>query len=293
MVPGKGVLAMKIEHGFAIGLALTSVGGATLALAPLLRPQLPDAPSAAWQMMNWAAIALLAAGLLMVLALAVVWLFGHLFRAVIQIEMRRSRCHYYISEAGVKDLAPLYDQYIDLFGRDLIPQEEFARWIEKNASIAYRVWRQNSRNLGESPEPIGFFDIEPLTSRGERRLRAERPNTLSITVDDIHSARLRPPHAYYVGSVGAPRGASDLVKGITLTFLVATIERLAEQRAITVYARPATDEGLYLIKLFQFTKLQKLPDKEAVWQRVLPAGARLTQDEQKFKRFTKVLRTLS
>lgn len=281
---------MKVGYWFGAGMAVTTLGGATLALVPAARSRLPTLQESWWQVTEWLGVALLAVGILLVAVVVICVVTGNVLRAVIQIDMWRGRDHYFISEAGERDLPDLYSQYVDLFGRELIPQDEFARWIKKNPSIAYRVWRQNSRNLGQSPEPLGFFDIEPLTNRGERRLRAERPDTLGITVADIHSGRIKPPHAYYVGSVGTPRGASDLVKGVTLTFLVATVEKIASQRAITVYARPATDEGLYLVKLFEFTKLQNLPDKDAIWQRVLPSGARLTDGDVKLKRFVKIVR---
>jgi hypothetical protein len=250
------------------GIALSGLGSAVVTVPSSARKYLPSGYGEHVDALDQVGLFLIVLGVLLAIVSAVLWVFRRVSETVV-VEFNRGRYHYYQVQAGVGDLDRLYEFYEDLFGRDLVPQNEFSRWISKNPKIAYIVMRVK-RDPGANPEAIGFFDLEPLTSRGAAKLRTARPNTLSLEVSDISSERRERARDYYVGSVGAKKDSSDFIRGMCLAFLVGTVQKLASERSITLYARPATDQGLYLVReLFGFSKIQTLPDKEAVWTHVI------------------------
>jgi hypothetical protein len=195
-------------------------------------------------------------------------------------EFLRGRYVFFPSQAGVGDLDELYRHYTDLFGPELVPQAQMASWIQKNPSIAWRVLRYDQQKQREPPQLIGFFDIEPLTAEGEQKLRKESASTLALEKPDIRSKKAREGRAYYIGSVGALKGRHTLEAGVTMIFFIQALENLCRNRNITVYARPATDDGVYLVREeFRMVKLYQKPDKEAVWVKEITASDFRSQEK--------------
>jgi hypothetical protein len=255
-------------------VASVGLGGITLgSAAPFLLPDfLPGlVPTFAIPYVKIVALALVIVGIACVVWAVLTWCLRPLADAIIAIRLTHGRYSYFISQAGMTDLDELYMHYVDLFGHSIVPQPQMVLWLKKNPRIAFRVLASDSKRPHEKPTVVGFFEIEPLTSSGESKLRRPDANTLSIGPSDIKSPRSGLPHAYYVGSVGSPKACGDFHRGITMAFLLEAVRDLCSAGRITVYARPATDVGLYLVKqLFAMSKLQDLPDKEAVWARDIP-----------------------
>lgn len=218
---------------------------------------------------------MLTAALAAVCLLAALFIFINLPLAVSfrTFELLLGRYGFFPSQAGVRDLDGLYQHYTVLFGPELVPQAQMAAWIQKNPTIAWRVLRYSKRNLSQPPQLIGFFDIEPLTAEGEQKLRKESVSTLALEKADIRSKRAREGRAYYIGSVGALKGRNTIEAGVTMVFFIQALENLCRDRHITVYARPATDHGVYLVREeFGMLKLYEKPDKEAVWVKEVMAS---------------------
>lgn len=187
-------------------------------------------------------------------------------RASESITFFSSGSKYTLVQAGIADLPDLYLHYENLFGTNIVPLEQMASWMKKCPSIAWKVVRLS--DSGQRPtELVGFFDVEPLTLEGEGKMRAPAARALAINKGDIHSGFGRnPPTSYYVGSVGSPKDSPDIWRGICMVFFIKRILEMARDRTITVYARPDTDEGVYLVRdLFGMNKRHVGPDKEVIW----------------------------
>jgi hypothetical protein len=189
--------------------------------------------------------------------------------AALSVRFKRPSHEYYMVTAGTKDLEELYEHYTNLFGHDIVPMDQMASWMKKNSQIAWKVMRVRTSKSGVKgdPELIGFFDIEPLTLQGESKVRSPNARASGIKKGDIHSGlSRRAPSAYYVGSVGCPANTPLMLRGICMVFFISKMLELAGRNTVTVYARPATDEGVYLVRhLFSMNRRYEGPDKEVIW----------------------------
>jgi len=119
--------------------ALASFGAALLAFRIAIDDHVGGMP-------RWSSLLIDFAGAILVfiaVACVIVAIIAGAKSEFIRLSATRKYWLYYTSQVGVSELPELYGQYEDLFGRDLVPVTEFERWIKKNPSIAFRVWRQD------------------------------------------------------------------------------------------------------------------------------------------------------
>ena len=129
---------------------------------------------------------------------------------------------YILERAAVTDLPLLYRHYETLFGSDLLPQARMERWLRQCPDAAWNVYSGAERRL------IGFFDIEPLTASGTRKLT--RPDAGLSVLDDIDIASsLQAAESYYVGSIGAVEGSGSLARTLVLACFFKHLARLKQQ----------------------------------------------------------------
>jgi hypothetical protein len=185
----------------------------------------------------------------------------------------RNKYEYMPIQAKKEDLVELYKHYKDLFGDDNIPIEQMESWFDKNNSILWKIIKIPVDDLDNNHELIGFFDIEPLTTNGEAKIRRETTGASELKKGDILSQRSKNSHSYYIGSVGSPINANLNDKGITMGFFVEKIKELGANRTINIYAKPTTVKGMYLVKeLFKMNKRHPGPDTERIWSKEINAG---------------------
>lgn len=253
---------------FGVGASLIGIGSGLLTLAPDRSPIfLIPLINFLGSYVNYFGTACLIIGLSSLIIGFLLWPAEKLTDVIISKIMRRTHIYTAIV-AGKPDLEELYAHYESLFGTDIVPIDQMSSWLDKNGQIVTKIMKKMNSNPEEPFELVGFFDIEALTKYGEDKIRQANRRIGSITKSDIHSEKLGNPKAFYIGCVGCPTGSTIWLKGITMVFLIQKLKIISSGRTITVYARPVTDDGVYLVKdLFQMTKRHAGADKEVIWSK--------------------------
>lgn len=218
--------------------------------------------------------ALCAVGCAAVIVSAALVLLQPVAALLTSFQISRARYRYRATHAGLADLDELYRHWHENYGPEIVERAEYEQHLKKNPGISFKVLKYDSKDPQAQPSLVGFFDLAPLTARGEAKLRGALPNTLGLSVQDIRSPRARRGSAYYISSVATPTTADAFQRGITMAFLLAAVQELAAQGRVTIYARPATSVGFYLVRdVFAMRKIQdELPDTSAVWSLEIPKG---------------------
>jgi hypothetical protein len=193
------------------------------------------------------------------------------------------KIRYEVEQATIDDLDYLYTKYEDLFGSDLVPKDEFARWMARNPRICFKVLRITKRGAEYKATTVGFFDFEPLTANALKRLRRTKPNEIPgpLSENDIRPDK-NPAKGYYIGSIGATsRWKRDQAATLLWTFDFAS--KLNIKTDVTLFANPFTDDGLRLCRTFGFVPLNKDRNR-GLWSLDLPAGARILNYDEKVRR---------
>ncbi|ADU66917.1 hypothetical protein Selin_2197 [Desulfurispirillum indicum S5] len=190
----------------------------------------------------------------------------------------RGEVSYVTERAAIGDLNSLFEHYEKIFGNDLIPQEEFTKWMVKNPSICHKVMCVKSYNEQSNSRVAGFFDFEPLTSHAHKRLVRGVIEGWGLSAKDILSPRTT-PKSYYIGSVGTT-SRSQKDRAATLLSALEHIKRINEKRAITLLTNPITPDGLRLCKGFGFRPVNE-DRPRGIWTLELPAGGHVPRYERK------------
>lgn len=204
------------------------------------------------------------------------------------LTVRTMRRDYKLLEMRVGDLPRIYPVYRKVFGPEVIPQATVEQWMRKNPRVAWKIVWVARKTDAPREELVGFFELLPLTRSGEAKLLRNKPETGSLTKNDIHSAvRWKSARAYYIASVGvmdpenlkkrkrrlAERAASE---GIVTKMLFETLLKLGAPNQINVYGRPVTEDGLRVAREYAFSQVQThLAPSEAVWLRRFDNASRI------------------
>ncbi len=190
---------------------------------------------------------------------------------------------YEVEQATVYDLDFLYTKYEDLFGTDLVPQEEFARWMRRNPRICFKVLRVSDKGGKYTATIVGFFDFEPLTAAAIKRLKGTKPTEIArpLEENDIRPGTT-PAKGYYIGSIGATsRRPRDQAATLLWTFDFAS--KLNNTTDVILFANPFTPDGVRLCQEFEFIPLNK-DRQRGLWSLSLKAGVRLPEFDQRIRR---------
>lgn len=192
----------------------------------------------------------------------------------------RSQTNYVTEQATIADLDILFDHYKRIFGSDLIPKEEFTKWMAKNPSICHKVLQVKSYGEKTEARIAGFFDFEPLTSRAYKRLLRGPIEGWGLSEKDILSSKARkPPQWYYIGSIGTTT-TSQQDKAATLFGAIEHLRRTNATRPITLLTNPLTQDGLRLCKGFEFKPVDEAKPR-GVWVLELPKAVQVPRYERK------------
>lgn len=190
---------------------------------------------------------------------------------------------YEVEQASIDDLNFLYTKYEDLFGTDLVPKDEFARWMKRNPRICFKIVRIANKGGNYKATTVGFFDFEPLTSKALKRLKNTKPSEIPrpLELDDIRPDSTRAA-GYYIGSIGATsKRTRDQAATLLWTFDFAS--KLNLHNDVTLFANPFTTDGVRLCQEFGFVPLNK-DRQRGLWSLSLPAGSRIPEYDRKVRR---------
>lgn len=178
------------------------------------------------------------------------------------------------------ELDALYPVFREVFGDDILPLPELQKILAINPNTIWRVGveREGTTDGSRKPPPeyIGFFEVFPLKPTGLRALRDYKRDGRSFRASDVY-ARSASATDFYIASVGALPGSAHPVqnRAAVVRELWSYLTTLNENRTITLYTRPVTEDGVRLAEKYGFSQLDKepsLPAAEAIWVRRLPAG---------------------
>jgi hypothetical protein len=192
----------------------------------------------------------------------------------------RGKVSYITEQAALGDLDTLFGHYERIFGIDLIPKDEFTRWMVKNPGICHKVLHVKSHDGQSKTRIAGFFDFEPLTSYAHKRLLKGVIEGWGLSHKDILSQKTtNAPKCYYIGSVGTTT-KSQKDRAATLFSAIEHLRRINLSRPITLLTNPLTPDGLRLCQGFEFRPVNE--DKpRGVWVLELPTAAQIPRYERK------------
>ena len=220
--------------------AFLAVGGATLAMSrtgDLVRLIFPDCP-------QWPFLSLLGIGLVYGAGGLLLWLIIFL-RTIYERLDPRYDCY----RAKERDLKRIYDFCRPLLGDDLSDVDQMKRMFNRNQHIFWMVKRVERRGRYKDTPVVGCFSIIPLTHMGVQRVQAEEITGSQFAPEHIAKPRSA-RRAIYIGGIAA---VGRRVQGVTLHFAQGHVARERASGVETVYTRPVTDDGLRLLRKYEFT----------------------------------------
>lgn len=168
-----------------------------------------------------------------------------------------------------EELNFLYSEFLKLFGNDLLSFNELRNIHEKNPNT---VWLVQARNIDVSSSPpvnIGFFEFFPLTESAVSKLEEGSIDGRNLK-SNLISSPLRNSSNYYIGGIGLlpSKNMSELfLKGVVLKSFSKFLILLNQEKAINLFARPISEDGLRLLKDRKFKKLHNSKaDNLSIWK---------------------------
>ncbi|MFT3719610.1 hypothetical protein [Pseudorhodoferax sp.] len=261
----------------AISLGIVTIGAASIAAE-----QSGEFGSWSAKLKQFGAIVIAAGVLALVVGLAL-----HLRTVMPPMEKLKTavlgKVTYEVDQATVEDLDFLYTKYEDLFGTDLVPQDEFGRWMRRNPRICFKVLRISNKGGNYTATIVGFFDFEPLTAAAIKRLKRTKPMEIPrpLEENDIRPGTT-PAKGYYIGSIGAT-SKKPRDQAATLLWAFDFASKLNINTDVILFANPFTSDGVRLCQEFGFIPLNK-DRQRGLWSLSLQAGIRLPEYDQKIRR---------
>jgi nucleoside phosphorylase len=166
-----------------------------------------------------------------------------------------------------RDLNSLYCDFQRVFGEGILALSTLREIHEK----APCVWRVTCSDLSvETPvqDTVGFFEIFPLTPAAAEALVAGLLQTRALQLRHVSDPKAC--EHFYIASIGiVPQVESNLRRVMsagTEHCLLDFVSGLNAGRGITLYARPATEDGLRLVEGFKFEKKNPaVADEDSIW----------------------------
>jgi len=176
--------------------------------------------------------------------------------------------HFICRPATSVEVDLLYNDFIKLFGNDLMPPDTLKDIHKKNANtVMVIVPDDDTDNI--NTERIGFFEFFPLTEDGVSMLQAadgRSMNSSHICDPSTNSEN------YYIASIGAsPKYKNDeFKKGYIMKLFREYLLISNKYTPLNLFARPVSEDGLHWVTKEGFKKIQqdKL-DRDSVWKLVL------------------------
>jgi hypothetical protein len=171
-----------------------------------------------------------------------------------------------------RELPGLYDEFVKIFGEEIAGLPVLRTILKKNPDAIWLVLEADPDGTETPGRAVGFFEVFPLTKRASAALQRGTKDGRTLTASDVCGPK-HPGSNYYIASVGLlPKEApgTSLSRAVVLQQLFEHMGALNVHRPLTVFARPATPDGVRLLKRHNFSKLHSdREDLEAVWSRNL------------------------
>lgn len=180
------------------------------------------------------------------------------------ITIRFRKGTYRCSTISADEVHSFYRYYHQEYGPDLIPPEEYRKWILKNPAVSCKVHRLGT-SAAQEDRVIGFFDIIPLTKKGIERMETGVKKGKPLGLEHISSHR-HTSRAYYVGGIAAIE-KTPFAKATIEEAFMRVVESYAALGSIVLYARPVSSDGKRLVEKYGFEQLapDRIPE-ESYWR---------------------------
>ena len=148
------------------------------------------------------------------------------------------------------------------FPGDISSLAQNKAWYRKNDKLFWFLFEVASRKGKRHDEPklVGSFSMIPLTKSAALQVYHEELSGPTFTAE--HIAKASKPPAIYIGGVVAE---GLFAKAEALARLSEKIDRLLEKK-ITIFTRPVTDDGLRLVKKYEFVPTGGTPGLRRIYQ---------------------------
>jgi hypothetical protein len=141
---------------------------------------------------------------------------------------------------------------------EITPLDTMRRLYEKNREILHVLVRTSPNSAENGNNICGYFCVFPLTRAASKLVQAEALTGDKIGPDQIVRTRSR-ASAFYIGGIAASGGRYPSAR--VIAYLEARLSK-AVSRAIPIYTRPVTKEGLRLMKRHSFQPVRALGDNQ-------------------------------
>ncbi len=183
---------------------------------------------------------------------------------------------FYIRPLRGEEIDALFEDFIILFGNDLLNKNQLKKIHNKNNNCIWVVCQElNGGNSDSQEVKIGFFEFFPVRPNYERKLRANDEDGRSLRPKDILGNRLV-CERYYLGSIGilpSKTYRKGLFKGAVLKEFMEFLYKLNLETPLSIYARPITEDGKRLVDKYNFMKTdQQCLTYDCVWVLSLNKG---------------------
>lgn len=225
--------------GITIGLGFAAIAQMDGYIQKLIGHELPSylAPSIA------------GIGVTMAIAGAV----GYLFSS---FNFEAETSHFECYPSKERDLPAIYQLAFSLFGDEVSPLQSMVLWQEKNKYIFHTLYAVKSSAYERRKRIVGYFVLLPLKETALRRLESGSARAKHLSTDDLHFYDEN-WDAVFIGAVVA---VGFRARATILSLVQREITSFCAQKTNLFYTRPVTNDGLRLVKKFNFLSVD--PNKQ-------------------------------
>lgn len=191
-------------------------------------------------------------GVTMAVTGAIVYLFC-------KLNFQPETSHFECYPAKGRDLPAIYQLAFSLFGDDVSPLQSMIQWHEKNKYIFHTLYAVKSSTYERRKRIVGYFALLPLKETAIRRLESGSARAKHLSTDDIHFYDEN-WDAVFIGAVVA---IGFRARATILSLVQREITSFCVQKTSLFYTRPITNDGLRLVKKFNFLSIDPSKQGEA------------------------------
>lgn len=184
---------------------------------------------------------------------------------------------YFVRPAQSTEIEKLYEDFIKLFGNDLLNLNELKKIHKKNKNTILLVCKESLQNDDNSkPVVIGFFELFPIMEKFKEGLLENNLDGRILSPNKILGQVIY-ANNYYLGSIGILPGMrfrEKLYKAAVLKEFTDHLYQINIHYPFTLFTRPVTPDGLRLVVKYKFKKTDmNCVEDDCIWKLEIPKGS--------------------
>lgn len=194
---------------------------------------------------------------------------------------------YFVRPALNSEIDTLYNDFIKLFGPDLLNLNELKKIHAKNENTILLVCKELVvPGKDDKSVTIGFFELFPMMQRYKSHLLNNNLDGRILSQNRILGQTVYAKN-YYLGSIGILPSVfyrENFYKGVVLKEFLDHLYQINKHYSFTLFTRPVTQDGLRLVSKYGFKKTDPgCKEGDCIWFLIVSKGSFKIDENGKIK----------